>query len=92
MSSIISAMIAAFVTLIVCLINNHYQQKAASKKHDETIALIEYKLDELSKRVDKHNNVVERTYRLEEQQAVTNEKIRTANHRIEDLENLEKKG
>lgn len=50
------------------------------------------KLDELSKRVDKHNNVVERTYRLEEQQAVANEKIRTANHRIEDLENLEKKG
>lgn len=87
MTSIISAMIAAFVTLIVCLINNHYQQKAASKKHDETIALIEYKLDELSKRVDKHNNVVERTY----QQAVTNEKIRVANHRIEDLEK-EKKG
>lgn len=92
MSSIISAMIAAFVTLIVCLINNHYQQKAASKKHDETIALIEYRLDELTKHVEKHNNVIERTYQLEKQQSVTDEKLRVANRRIEDLENLEKKG
>ena len=29
-------------------------------------ALTNYKIDELSKRVDKHNSVVERTYRLEE--------------------------
>ncbi|MFR3432134.1 MAG: hypothetical protein ACLTSW_02785 [Coprococcus sp.] len=92
MTSIISAMIAAFVTLIVCLINNHYQQKAASKKHDETIALIEYRLDELTKHVEKHNNVIERTYQLEKQQSVTDEKLRVANRRIEDLENLEKKG
>lgn len=92
MTSIISAMIAAFVTLIVCLINNHYQQKAASKKHDETIALIEYRLDELTKHVEKHNNVIERTYQLEKQQSVTDEKLRVANRMIEDLENLEKKG
>lgn len=92
MTSIISALIAAAVTLIVCLINNHYQQKAASKKHDETIALIEYRLDELTKHVEKHNNVIERTYQLEKQQSVTDEKLRVANRRIEDLENLEKKG
>ena len=82
----VEAIISAGATLVVCLINNHYQQKAAAKKHEETITLIEYKLDELSKRVDKHNSVVERTYHLEEQQAVTDEKLRVANHRIEDLE------
>ncbi len=48
--------------------------------------MLDYKLSELTKRVDKHNNVIERTYRLEEQAAVLDEKIKVANHRIEDLE------
>ena len=82
----VEAIISAGATLVVCLINGHFQQKAAAKKHEETITLIEYKLDELSKRVNKHNSVVERTYHLEEQQAVTEERLRVANHRIEDLE------
>lgn len=82
----VEAIISAGATLVVCLINNHYQQKAAAKKHAETITLIDYRLDELTKRVDKHNNVIERTYCLEQQQAVTEEKLREANHRIEDLE------
>ena len=82
----VEALISATATLVVCMINGYFQQKATEKKHEETITLIEYKLDELSKRVDKHNSVVERTYRLEEQQAVTEERLRVANHRIEDLE------
>ena len=82
----VEAIISAGATLVVCLINGYFQQKATEKKHEETITLIDYKLDELTKRVDKHNNVIERTYQLEEQQAVTNEKIRVVNHRIEDLE------
>lgn len=79
METIISACISAGVTLIICLINNHGQQ-------EKTRALMEYKLDELTKRVDKHNNIVERTYRLEEQANIQEEKIKVANHRIEDLE------
>lgn len=79
METIISACISAAVTLIICLINNHGQQ-------EKTRALMEYKLDELTKRVDKHNNIVERTYRLEEQANIQEEKIKVANHRIEDLE------
>lgn len=42
--------------------------------------LTNYRLAELEKKVDKHNSLVERTYRLEE-------KMKVANHRIEDLEN-----
>ena len=49
-------------------------------------ALMEYKLKELEKKVDKHNNLVERTYRLEEAHAVLEEKMKVANHRIDDLE------
>lgn len=38
------------------------------------------------KKVEKHNTVIERTYKLEEAQAVMQEQIKVANHRIGDLE------
>lgn len=79
METIISSCISAAVTLIVCLISNHSQS-------EKTRALMEYKLEELTKRVDKHNNVVERTYILEKQMDVQEEQIKVANHRISDLE------
>lgn len=41
--------------------------------------LTNYRLEQLEKKVDKHNSVVERTFILEE-------KIKVANHRIDDLE------
>lgn len=50
---------------------------------------MEYKLEELTKRVDKHNNVVERTYSLEQKVVVQEEQIEVANHRISDLEEKE---
>lgn len=39
--------------------------------------LIKYRIEQLEKKVEKHNSVVERTYLLE---------VKVANHRIEDLE------
>ena len=82
METIISACISAAVTLLVCLISNHSQQ-------EKTRALMEYKLEELTKRVDKHNNVVQRTYFLEKKMEVQEEQIKVANHRISDLEGKE---
>lgn len=79
MEVIISSTISAAVTLIVCLISNHSQ-------NEKTRALMEYKLEELTKRVDKHNNTIERTYNLEQRMAVSEEQIRVANNRIADLE------
>ena len=48
--------------------------------------LTNYRLEQLEKKVEAHNKVVERTYRLEEEQKVEEEKIKVINHRIEDLE------
>lgn len=79
MDTIISSCISAVVTLIVCMINNRSQ-------YEKTRVLIEYRLDELTKRVDKHNNVVDRTYILEKESEVQKEQIKVANHRIQDLE------
>lgn len=80
MEVIISSIITGAITLCVCLVNNHYQS-------NETRNLIEYKLEELTKRVDKHNSVIERTYNLEKTVEVMEERIDVANHRINDLEN-----
>lgn len=83
--TLIAALISAGVTLGVCLINNHFQQQKLT-------ALLEYRLTELEKKVDKHNNLVERTYSLESRMNVAEEKAKVANHRIDDLEDIERKG
>ena len=74
-ASIVSAMIGAAASILVCIINNNKQN-----------ALMFYRLEQLEKKVEKHNNLVERTYALEEKTALQGEKIRAADHRIGDLE------
>ena len=86
MATIISALVSAAAAICVCVINNHYQRIEADKKHSETITLIEYKLDELTKKVEKHNQLIERTYELEKRADVSEEKLKVANQRIDDLE------
>lgn len=48
--------------------------------------LMSYRIEQLEKKVEKHNNVIERVFRLEEHGAVIDEQIKVANHRIADLE------
>ena len=52
--------------------------------------LTQYRLEQLEKKVQAHNNLIERTYRLEEMTEVQEEKIRVINHRINDLEEFHK--
>ena len=52
--------------------------------------LTQYRLEQLEKKVQAHNNLIERTYRLEERTELQEEKIKVVNHRIDDLENFHK--
>lgn len=52
--------------------------------------LVNYRLTKLEEKVEKHNNIIERTYRLEEDEKIVKEKIKVINHRIEDLEEYHK--
>lgn len=52
--------------------------------------LTNYRLEQLEKKVEKHNSVIERTFKLEEAEHLTEEKIKVINHRIEDLEEFHK--
>lgn len=51
--------------------------------------LTNYRIEQLEKKVEKHNNLITRTYKLEQEFAVMDEKVKAANHRIDDLEDLE---
>ena len=48
--------------------------------------LVNYRIQQLEKKVEKHNQVIERVYKLEQRGAVIDEEIKVANHRIQDLE------
>lgn len=74
-TTILSSLISGVVAIVVCAINNR-----------KTMALIEYKIEQLTERVEKHNNLIERTYKLEEAAHIHDEQIKVANHRISDLE------
>ena len=97
METVIAALIGAVGGTIVCLINNHFSHKKAmaennahklemEAKQQQIISMIEYKLDELTKHVEKHNQVIERTYKLEQLAVLFDEKMKVANNRIADLE------
>ena len=53
--------------------------------------LTTYRLQELEKKVDKHNSVIDRTYKLEEKCTLYDEKFKVANSRIRDLEEEKEK-
>ena len=57
--TIISSLISGGIALLVCIITNQATVKKA-------MTIVEVKLDALSRTVEKHNSVVERTFRLEE--------------------------
>lgn len=72
---IIVAIISGICTLVGVLISNYFT-------NSKTL----YRIEQLEKKQDKHNNLIERVYTLEEKVAVDEEKLKVANKRINDLE------
>ena len=52
------------------------------------IKLMTYRIEQLEKKVEKHNSIIERTFKLEEKTELQEEKIKVINHRLEDGEKL----
>ena len=73
-------------TIIVALLSLAGTLAGAYLANRKSTALIAYRLEQLEEKVNKHNNVIERTFKLEEQEALLEERIKVANHRIDDLE------
>ena len=69
----------AVLSLVGTLVGTYFSNRRSA-------ALLDYRLSQLEKKVDKHNTVIERTYALEKRAEVVDEKIAVVNHRIKDLE------
>ena len=75
----IVAIVVAVLSLVGTLAGSFFGQRKST-------ALIAYRLEQLEDKVNKHNSVVERTYVLEKEAALLDEKVDVANNRISDLE------
>lgn len=62
------------------------QSEIADERIKGEIAVVKAEIADLRKTVEKHNNMIERTYKLEQQVAVQDEQIKAVNNRIKDLE------
>lgn len=95
--AVVVALVSGGLTLIgtiITVVLSHKSTIATLEKNSELadqqikgeIGVVNEKIEELSRRVEKHNQVVERTYELERRADVLEEKIKVANHRVRDLE------
>ena len=73
-------------TVIVALLGFFGTLGGAYFANRKSSALIAYRLEQLEAKVNRHNQVIERTYELEKHAQLVDEQIKVANHRIEDLE------
>lgn len=84
------ALISAAAAILVCLLNNYYTDKRRQEKADTDFevlkASITAEIRGLAREVEKHNQVIERVYQLETRADVFDEKMKVANHRLDDLE------
>lgn len=71
--------VVAIISLIGTLMGSYLSQRKSS-------ALIAYRLEQLEKKVDKHNNLVERMYKVEERLSIQEKETKVINHRIKNLE------
>lgn len=78
-TTVLCAFISAAAAIIVGVLNSRAQHRKTLAEIEKMNALQEYRIKKLEEKMDRHNEVIERTYVLEE-------KIKTANHRIDDLE------
>lgn len=81
-ATIIVALIGLVGTIITVVYGNKKNAEASQKQTELTL----YRIDQLEQKVNKHNNLIERTYAIEKRLDVDEEKIKVANHRIDDIE------
>ena len=87
METIIGAIISAVAAIAVCIINTNSQNRKILLEMDKHNAVQTEQITQLREQVHRHNNLIERTYKLERDVALLNNRERVSEHRLEDLEN-----
>lgn len=75
LTSILVAVITGGMALLGTVLSNN-------ANHSKTL----YRIEQLEKKQDIHNGVIERVYCLEKSVELLDERVKVANHRVEDLE------
>lgn len=87
METIIGAIISAAAAITVCIINTNSQNRKILFEMDKHNAVQTEQITQLREQVHRHNNLIERTYKLERDVALLNNREKVSEHRLEDLEN-----
>ena len=79
-TSIITAVISVVGSIIVAMISFYANRKGAKEASETNAKLIAYRIQELEKKQDKHNSMIERMFKLEG-------RMTEAEHDIRDMKN-----
>ena len=90
-SEMIVALITGGLSLLGVVLTNYASNKKVQNSIETHQAVTDEQLKDLTRQVEKHNSVIERTYIVEQRLEVLTEKQKSANHRIADLEEEIKK-
>lgn len=80
------AIVTGVFTLAGVIITVIYGNKRTDKKIQEQSDITVYRIEQLERKQDKHNNLIERMYSCEDKIHILEERQKVANHRIDDLE------
>lgn len=85
-ASLIGSILTSIFALIGVVVTSRKQHDVTITEVKAEIALIKKDINNLEKKQDKHNSVIERMYAAEKAIEVMEEKQKVANHRIDDIE------
>lgn len=82
--------IIALIGLVGVVFTAVYGNRKTTKTVKEQTGLTLYRIEQLEKKQDKHNTLIERMYNVEERVGILEEKNKVVNHRVKDLEGFHK--
>ena len=84
--AVVTSLITGGLTLIGVIFTSRKQHDVTVQEIKTELALMHQEIGQLEHKQDIHNQVIERVYQLEKAAEVLDERQKTANHRIDDLE------
>ena len=85
-TEVIVAFVTGAFTLAGVIITVMQGNKKTARQIADNQSVTLYRIEQLEKKQDKHNTLIERMYAAEESIKVIDERQKVANHRIDDLE------
>ena len=86
MNELIVALVTGGLSLLGTVITVIVGFKQTSKQVDAKTDLTIYRIEQLEAKQDKHNTLIERTYKLDENADLMHERMKFANHRLDDID------